>query len=59
MLSVSLAIPCVSRHVRFLEGLFADVVAQTLTPIEVQRRITHFKNHQRRYLLSVLQRGTT
>jgi hypothetical protein len=35
-LSVTLAIPCVSRHIQFLEGLFTDIVSQTLPPIEVQ-----------------------
>jgi len=35
-LTLTLAIPCVSRHIRFLDGLFADVSSQTLMPIEVQ-----------------------
>lgn len=35
-LSLTLAIPCVSRHIRFLGGLFADVSSQTLMPVEVQ-----------------------
>jgi len=34
-LSVTLAIPCVSRHIQFLEGLFVDIVSQTLMPVEV------------------------